>query len=103
VVYRVIWTRKSLEDLREIHNYIAKDSKRYAQIQVERIQTSALKTGRFPEIGRIVPEFPKGAWRELLIGNYRVIYRAESMDSKILVLAVVHGRQLLKESMISPE
>ena len=103
MVYRVVWTSKSLEDLREIHDYIAKDSRCYAQIQVERIQTSALKTGRFPEIGRTVPEFPKGAWRELLIGNYRVIYRPEPTESQILILAVVHGRQLLKESMIAPE
>jgi len=103
VVYRVIWTRKSLEDLREIHDYIAKDSRRYAQIQVERIQASALKAGRFPEIGRIVPEFPKGSWREILTGNYRIIYRTEPPESQILILAVVHGRQLIKESMIAPE
>jgi toxin ParE1/3/4 len=97
------WSRRSLEDLREIHDYIARDSKRYAQVQVERIQVSALKIGRFPEIGRIVPEFPTGLWREILTGNYRVIYRSDPDRRQIVILAVVHGRRLLKESMIGPD
>lgn len=89
-----------MEDLREIHDYIAKDSKRYAQIQVERIQSAAAKIGRFPEIGRLVPEFPTGRWREILTGNYRVIYRPDPDRHQIVILAVVHGRRLLRESMI---
>ena len=92
-----------MADLREIHDYIARDSKRYAQIQIERIQASALKSSRFPEIGRIVPEFPTRLWREILSGNYRIIYRFDPDRSQIVILAVVHGRQLLKESMIGPE
>jgi len=92
-----------LVDLQEIHDYIAKDSKRYAQIQVERIQNAALKTGRFPEIGRLVPEFPTNLWREILTGNYRVIYRLYPDRNQVVILAVVHGRRLLKESMIGPE
>ncbi len=102
MVQRVIWTRKALADLREIHDYIAKDSPRYAQIQVERIQTAALKIGRFPQIGRIPPEFPDGPWREVLTGNYRVIYRWDSESGRGLILAVVHGRQLLSLAMIGP-
>jgi toxin ParE1/3/4 len=101
VVSRLIWTRRSLADLREIHDYIAKDSKRYAQIQVERIQSAALKIGRFPEIGRLVPEFPTSLRREILSGNYRIIYRQYPDRYQIVILAVVHGRRLLRESMIA--
>jgi toxin ParE1/3/4 len=102
VVQRIIWTRKALADLREIHDYIARDSPRYAQIQVERIQSSALKIARFPEVGRILPEFSDGPWREILTGNYRVIYRWDSGSGQGLILAVVHGRQLLNPTMIGP-
>jgi len=102
VVQRVIWTKKALADFREIHDYIARDSPRYAQIQVERLQNAALKIGRFPQIGRIVPEFPDGPWREILTGNYRVIYRWDSESGRGLILAVVHGRQLLSAAMIGP-
>lgn len=100
MVFRIEWTQKARKDLREIRDYIAKDSKRYAKIQVERIQDTAQRTATFPRIGRPVPEFPKERWRELLAGNYRVIYRIDEPRTRILVLAVVHGKRLLVENMI---
>jgi addiction module RelE/StbE family toxin len=103
VVLEIVWTPKALADLREIHDYIARDSRRYAQIQVERLQDSVLKLSRFPESGRAVPEFPSGAWREVLSGNYRLIYRADPPERRILILAVVHGRQLLRKALIAPD
>ena len=103
MVYRIVWAKGALADLREIHDYIAKDSKFYAKIQVERIQTATLKLARFPKAGRSVPEFPERTWREVLTGNYRLIYRADPDEWRCVVLAVVHGRQLLKAAMISSE
>lgn len=103
MVYRIAWTSKALSDLREIHDYIAKDSRQYARIQVERIQRAAAKIASFPEIGRVVPEFPDGPWRELLSGNYRLIYRPDPRSPKILIVAVAHGRQLLHGLMLGAE
>jgi toxin ParE1/3/4 len=103
VVQRIVWTKKALEDLREIHDYIARDSRRYAQIQVERLQEAARKLSQLPEAGRVVPEFPSGPWREILTGSYRLIYRAEPGAGRIRILAVVHGRQLLRRTMIAPD
>lgn len=100
MVRRVSWTRKALSDLRGIYDYIAQDSKNYAQIQVERIKAAALRAGEFPESGRVVPEAPHQGWREILTGNYRILYRIVDKKGRVLILAVVHGRQLLKESMI---
>lgn len=102
MVLPIRWTRHALEDLRGIKEYIARDSKRYAEIQVTRIQEAALQATRFPEIGRSVPEFPNEPWREILTGNYRVIYRVDRKSDRILVLAVVHGRQLLTPEKIGP-
>jgi addiction module RelE/StbE family toxin len=102
VVLRIEWTEKARKDLREIRAYIAKDSKRYARIQVERIQDTAERTLRFPKIGRSVPEFPEEDWRELLAGNYRIVYRIDEARSRILVLAVVHGKRLLVRNLIDP-
>lgn len=103
MVHRIIWTRKALADLKDIHDYIARDSRRYAQIQVERLQESALNLARLPEVGRVVPEFPNSPWREILTGNYRLIYRVRPEERQILILAVVHGRRLLKKTMIPPD
>lgn len=102
MVLRVAWTRKALEDLRAIKDYISRDSKRYAQLQIERLRSAASHAGRFPEIGRTLPEFPEEAWREILTGNYRIIYRVDPEEKRVLVLAVVHGMQLLQASMVDP-
>ena len=102
MVYRVVWTRKALGDLRGIKDYISQDSTRYAHLQIERIRSAASHLGRFPELGRVVPEFPDEAWREILTGNYRVIYRFDAAGARVVVLAVVHGMQLLWPTMIEP-
>lgn len=100
MVLRVVWTRKALGDLRAIKDFISRDSTRYAQLQVERIRSTASHLGRFPKMGRTVPEFPDEAWREILTGNYRVIYRFDSKSRSVFVLAVVHGMQILRASMV---
>ena len=92
---QIKWTNRALNDLCEIHEFIAKDSPRYAQIQIEKIQKAVSNLAVFPSLGRQVPEFPHLPYREVLVGNYRVLYREE--EKRVLVMSVVHGRRLLKE------
>ncbi len=56
---KIIWTKRSLTDLEDIAEYIAKDSVKYAKLTIEKIinQTSILE--KQPLIGRIVPEFTR--------------------------------------------
>ena len=94
---QIKWTKRALNDLWEIYEFIARDSPRYAQIQVEKIQKAVSNLAVFPSLGRQVPEFPHLPYREVLVGNYRVIYREEEKRRQVLVMSVVHGRQLLEE------
>jgi len=94
-VVQIKWTNRALNDLCEIHEFIAKDSPRYAQIQIEKIQKAVSNLAVFPSLGRQVPEFPHLPYREVLVGNFRVLYREE--EKRVLVMSVVHGRRLLKE------
>jgi plasmid stabilization system protein ParE len=50
MVLRVVWTQKALADLRAIKDYISRDSKQYAHLQVERIRSAASHLSRFPRI-----------------------------------------------------
>lgn len=43
MVQKIEWTIRSLKDLSDIYEYIAKDSKRYAQIQVEKNTKNGFK------------------------------------------------------------
>ena len=93
------WTDQSLIDIENIAEFIAKDSKRYASIQVERFfqETDILVT--FPESGRIVPEIKNKDIREIIFGNYRIIYRISS-SSKIDILTIHHGSRLIKKDSL---
>ena len=87
---------RALNDLHDIHEFIAKDSKRYAQIQVENIQNAVSNLLSFPMIGHKVPELPHLQYREILVGNYRVVYRLENKQDLVIVMSVMHVRRLLK-------
>lgn len=75
---KIVWTETSTEDLKEIFDYIAKDSKRYATITTNKIYQIAQVISDKPYIGRIVPEFNEKSIRELITDNYRIIYRIKS-------------------------
>jgi len=94
-VAALAWTGPALEDLRQIHQFIARDSKQYAGIMVRRIRTAVSRLGHFPKRGRMVPELPESQYREILVGQYRVVYRHVEERDMVLVLAVMHGSRLL--------
>lgn len=97
MVQKITWTEQARRDLRRIYDYIAGDSERYAQVQIQNIQTAAESLMRFPLLGRQVPEFPELPYREIIVGSYRVIYRFNESKAVIFVMSVTHGRQLLQK------
>jgi addiction module RelE/StbE family toxin len=99
VVRKIKWTLRALNDLQEIYSFIARDSIQYARIQVENIQSAVSKLTYFPQMGRVVPELSNLLYREILVGNYRVIYNFTEEQNQILIMFVGHGRQLLKETL----
>ena len=91
----VKWTKRALKDIDNIADYIAKDSFHYAQIQVKRFFDKAEILKNHPSIGRIVPEKKQDNIREIIIGNYRIIYKIVS-KGQIDILTVHHSKRLLK-------
>ncbi|TFG21498.1 MAG: type II toxin-antitoxin system RelE/ParE family toxin [Promethearchaeota archaeon] len=80
--------------LHEIYNYIARDSKNYANLFMKKLYESAQKLKDFPKIGRIVPELDNPNIREIIFHNYRIIYRNKIQFVEILT--IIHGSRLLK-------
>jgi toxin ParE1/3/4 len=92
------WSDHSLTELEGIFDYIAADSLLYAQYTIQNIFKASEILQTFPESGRHLPEFPNLPHRELLLGNYRVIYRYTLEQNSVYVITVIHGSRLLKEA-----
>ncbi len=92
--FQVEWSPEATEDLESIADYIARDSRFYAQAVVSKILTVSRSLQQFPLAGRIVPELGDEHIRERFVYSYRLIYRVE--PGRILVVAVTHGRRLLE-------
>jgi toxin ParE1/3/4 len=93
----VIWSPLALEKVRGIAEYIALDNDIAAKKWVNDIFDKAENIGEFPEIGRLVPELSNQKYREIIFGNYRIIY---SVLSEAKILTVRNCRQLLSSDDI---
>ena len=96
---KIVWTELSISDLKEIFDYIADDSIRYASITANKIYQSVQPIIENPYIGRMVPEFSKKSIREIINGNYRIIYLIKNKN-QVDILRVYHvARSLSKKNL----
>jgi len=87
----VKWSRPSKQDLKQIYNYISRDSTFYAQKVVIAIVEKSETLNVFPYMGRIVPERNEERIREILIYSFRMIYQINS--NNIEILALIHSKK----------
>ncbi len=95
----VKWTDEALDNLNEIAEYISKGSIRYAEITAAKLFSRTDILEQHPLIGRVVPEFSDKTIRQLIEGNYRIIYRVIS-EAEIHVIAVHHAKRRLTRRTI---
>ena len=100
---KVVWTDAAVSQLQAIYDYIAHTSPDYASRMIDRLTKRSIQISDFPYSGRMVPEYQLNEIREVLEWPYRVIYVIQPDQSRIEVLAVVHGSRshpaLSKEEM----
>lgn len=92
------WTENSIQDLLVIKEFISLDSPNRAGTWIGELYTSGENLASFPQRGRIVPEFNQENIRELLIENYRLVYRVKA--TAIEILAVFEGHRRLNKKDI---
>jgi toxin ParE1/3/4 len=95
---KIIWTPLSIQRIQEIADYIAIDNISAANDWIDSIfkKVDLLKSS--PELGRIVPEIMKKEIRELIHGNYGIIYSRSS--KQLAILTIRHFKQILPEKEI---
>lgn len=75
--------------------YIQRDDPQAALKFRKRAEQVLRRLLRFPESGRLIPEFPDLPFREVVVPPYRFFYRREG--KVIWVVAAWHGAQIPKE------
>ncbi len=93
------WSPLAISRLSEIAKYIAQDNPVAAERWVNKIFALVEKLSDFPERGRMVPEISNKMIREVISGNYRVIYKLENRE--ISILTVRHVKQILSVEELS--
>lgn len=92
---KISWTFQAKGDLINIADFIALDSKKYAKIQINRIRERVSILQTHPKSGRIVPEIESPNIRELILGNYRIIYLLKNTNN-IQIITIHHSARKLK-------
>ena len=83
---RIVWSAAAVQDLTDIQAFIGRTSPRYASVAVQHLIDAVGRLEAFPESGRMVPELAEPGVREVVHGNYRVVY--ELRDERVEILTV---------------
>ncbi|MGL5083397.1 MAG: type II toxin-antitoxin system RelE/ParE family toxin [Microcoleaceae cyanobacterium] len=95
--YQVVWSPQAIDDMDAIAAYIARDSVSYAAAVAQRVIEVTRDLADNPFTGEIAQEFGNEAIRERFAYIYRVLYRIQG--ETVTVIAVIHGKRLLKIEM----
>lgn len=96
------WTPPALQDVESIAEYIARDSEQFAKIQTTRFLSRVEILRDFPHSGRVVPEFSNQSLRELIEGNYRIVYRIVN-ENRVDILTIHSSYRLLSNNPLFKE
>lgn len=88
----LIWSPHAQQDLQAIVAYIRRDNpvaaERFALGLIEQVEM----LGKFPQMGRVVPERNDPAVREIIYRHcYRIVYRWLSTKNSIEIIRVWHA------------
>ncbi len=90
---KVTWTQQALEDLEAVCIFIARDAPLYAELFAGQVLRATDRLEDFPLSGRVVPEIGQENIREIILGNYRIIYRV--LPEEVEILTIYHGARVL--------
>jgi toxin ParE1/3/4 len=92
---KVRFTPSGREQFLQVIGYILQDNRAAGSAFRRRAERVLRRLGKFPESGRLVPEFPELPFREVIVSPYRFFYRVKGRT--VWVVAVWHSAQLAGE------
>ncbi len=95
------WSARARADVIGIRNFIARDNTVAARRWAAQLIEAVEKAAEMPRMGRKVPEFQREDIREVIRGNYRVVYSIGKRT--ISVLTIFEGHRLFPDGIVEPE
>jgi plasmid stabilization system protein ParE len=93
-VAAVEWSEDAHDALDAICAFIALDSPSAADVFSYTVTEATRSLALFPRAGRVVPEFGREDIRELIVGNYRVVYLL--IGDAVRIVTIHHGARMLR-------
>ncbi|PWS29847.1 type II toxin-antitoxin system RelE/ParE family toxin [Pedobacter paludis] len=90
---KIVWTEIAIDDLNNIANYHSQYSNNFASSLIKKLFNKPKILKGMPELGRVVPERDNEFIRELIEGNYRIIYYYDSEIDTVEIITVHHASQ----------
>ena len=90
---RVRFTPAADAEFLAVINYIGADSPSAAVAFRDKALKTLSMLRRFPDSGRIVPEYPALPFREVIVAPYRFFYQVKT--DAVWIVAVWHGAQIV--------
>jgi len=90
---KIVWSPLAVDRVFEIAEYIALDKPSAAADWVDTVFESVKRLKEFPRSGRVISEIQLDEFREIILDNYRIIYRIE--EKQVSILTVRSGREIL--------
>jgi toxin ParE1/3/4 len=100
--HKVVFSRFADDDINEIIDYYLIHDAGYAKKLLDAFEKKALGLYEYPKRGRIVPELEKQNildYRELIEGNYRMIYSIE--DKNVMIHAIIDARRNIEDILMT--
>jgi toxin ParE1/3/4 len=97
---RINWTDQAVNDLKEIADYIKKDSIKYAKIQIQRIRQRTQILKQYQLAGEKLESLEDSNFRQLVEGSYVILYRIKG-ETQVDILTVHHSaRDLNRRTLL---
>lgn len=89
--YKIVWTERSLSNLKEIVQFIAENNPFAAERMGNTIVKRASLLENFPQLGAVFAGLRREDVREIAAPPYRIIYQVLESQKTISILTVWHG------------
>ena len=78
---QIIWSNPAIEDLHQLREFYSQFSEGYANRLIDKLIARVDILINFPQSGRMASQFKDGFTRELVSGDYSIIYRIQDADT----------------------